>query len=91
MFAVQATDAFLRRARKFLSRHPELEARLGEVIDQLRMDPFVPRLGLHSLKGKLEGVFAVRLDRRYRLTITLDVEARLVTLLDIGGHNEVSR
>jgi mRNA-degrading endonuclease YafQ of YafQ-DinJ toxin-antitoxin module len=91
VFALRATDSFLRRARKFLLLHPQLEPRFQEVVEDLRKDPFDPHLGLHPLKGKLEGVFAARLDRRYRITLTLVMEPREITLLDIGSHDEVYR
>ncbi len=91
MFALRATDSFLRGARKFLSRHPDLESRFQEMVEDRRKDPFAPSIGLHPLKGKLEGIFAMRLDRRYRITLTLAMEPRTIILLDIGGHDDVYR
>jgi mRNA-degrading endonuclease RelE of RelBE toxin-antitoxin system len=91
MHILRATDRFLRRARKFLALHPDLEPRLGDLVEGLRRNPFDPRLGLHSLWGKLEGIYAVRLGPRYRITLTLAPGKREITLLDIGGHGDVYR
>ncbi len=83
------TAFFERRARKFLTRHPDLRPRLVETLAQLRADPFQPGLRLHSLGGKLQGMQAVGLTYRYRITLTMQVTEREVLLLDIGTHDEV--
>lgn len=47
------TASFDRRARKFLTRHPDLRPRLAETLEKLHTDPFEPSLRLHPLTGKL--------------------------------------
>ncbi|MBI5444118.1 MAG: plasmid stabilization protein [Deltaproteobacteria bacterium] len=91
MFRLVASEAFLRQARKFLKRHPDLRPRLGELLDELQKDPFQPHLGLHPLGGRLAGCHAVRLTYGYRVTLTLLVSEKEITLLDIGSHDQVYR
>lgn len=91
MFTIVTTQYFLRRARKFLRKHPDLRERFAQVVDDLREDPFAPHLAYHHLAGKLEGIQAVSLTYDYRITLTVVVTDEEITLLDIGSHNEVYR
>jgi mRNA-degrading endonuclease YafQ of YafQ-DinJ toxin-antitoxin module len=83
------TASFDRRARKFLTRHPDLRPRFAETLEKLRVDPFEPSLRLHPLTGKLQGLQAVSLTYSYRITLTLQITEHEILLLDIGSHDEV--
>lgn len=89
MFVIVTSNYFLRRAKKFFRKHPELKERFAAVVDDLRKDPFHPRLEFHSLSGKLKGVQAVSLTDSYRITLTVMVTDKEIILLDIGSHDEV--
>ena len=91
MFTIVTTQYFLRRARKFLRKHPDLRERFAQVVDDLKEDPFAPHLDYHHLGGKLEGIQAVSLTYDYRITLTVMVTDKEITLLDIGSHDEVYR
>lgn len=91
MFTLVTPDPFLRQARKFFRKHPDLKPVFAERVETLRRDPFDPALGLHPLRGKLEGLFAIRLTHGYRVTLTLAVRDREIVLLDIGSHEDVYR
>ena len=88
-FALITTQHFERRARKFLRKHPDLRPRLRDILNDLSQDPFQPRLRLHPLTGKLEGIQAVSLTYSYRLTLLLKVTEQEIVLLDIGTHDAV--
>jgi len=85
------TQTFLRTARKFVRRHPELEGLLGDMLGQLARDPFAPRLRLHPLKGRHAGKHAVSLTYEHRIVLILKLTKKEVLLLDIGTHDEVYR
>lgn len=91
MYTIVTPQQFLRQARKFLQKHPDLRERFAKIITDLQQDPFQPHLGLHVLGGKLNGCYAVSLTYSYRITLTLLVSDSEITLLDIGSHNEVYR
>jgi len=91
VFSVSTSDQFLRKARKFFNKHPDLKPRFVEVFEALKKDPFQPGLGLHQLTGKLSGCHAVRLTYSYRITLTVMITEKEITLLDIGSHDEVYR
>jgi mRNA-degrading endonuclease YafQ of YafQ-DinJ toxin-antitoxin module len=88
-WALVMTAFFERRARKFLTRHPDLRPRFIETLEQLRSDPFQPGLRLHPLGGKFEGMQAVSLTYSCRITLTVQITEREILLLDIGSHDEV--
>ena len=91
MFTLDATEYFLRRARKFLKKHPDLKERFAQVVEDLRQDPFAPHLAFHYLGGKLKGVQAVSLTESYRIILTLEIADEEIILLDIGSHDDVYR
>jgi mRNA-degrading endonuclease YafQ of YafQ-DinJ toxin-antitoxin module len=91
VFTVTTSDRFIRLARKFFKKHPDLKPRFAATVSALQQDPFQPDLGLHQLTGKLAGCHAVRLTYSYRITLTLLITEREIILLDIGSHDEVYR
>lgn len=90
-WTLTTTDFFDRRARKFLCKHPDLRPRFIATLSQLATDPFEPGLRLHPLVGKLQGVQAVSLTYRYRITMMLQITEQEILLLDIGSHDGVYR
>lgn len=89
MYTIVAPEQFLRQARKFFRRHPELKPRFAKVLRELQKDPFQPHLELHPLSGKLARCHAVSLTHRYRINLTLAITAKEIILLDVGSHDEV--
>lgn len=91
MFTLITPEQFLRQARKFFKKHPELKPRFAQILADLQHDPFQPHLKLHPLTGKLKGCHAVSLTYGYRITLTLLITEQEIILLDIGSHDEVYR
>jgi addiction module RelE/StbE family toxin len=91
VYAILSSDYFLKRAKKFFKKHPELQERFARIFDDLKKDPFQPRLELHSLGGKLKDIWAVSLSHTYRITLTIMITEKEILLLDIGSHDEVYR
>ena len=91
MYTIVATQRFLRRARKFLKRHPDLQERFAHIINDLKQDPFAPHLDYHLLGGKLKGVQAISITDSYRITLTVVITDKEIILLDVGSHDEVYR
>ena len=91
MFTLITTEYFLRRARKFLKKHPDLREHFAQVTADLQQNPFAPHLDYHQLSGKLKGIQAVRLTNSYHITLTIVITEKEIILLDIGSHDEVYR
>jgi mRNA-degrading endonuclease YafQ of YafQ-DinJ toxin-antitoxin module len=91
MYTITTPLQFLRQARKFFKKHPDLKPRFAKVVADLQDDPFQPGLALHPLGGKLAGCHVVSLTYGYRITLTLLITEKEIILLDIGSHDEVYR
>jgi mRNA-degrading endonuclease YafQ of YafQ-DinJ toxin-antitoxin module len=91
VYGIATSDYFLKRARKFVRKHPDLKERFANVVDELKKDPFQPRLELHSLGGRMKDIQSVSLTHTYRVTLVIMVTDKEIILLDIGSHDEVYR
>lgn len=91
MYTVEATEKFLRVARRFFQRHPELSSRFESVVELLQHNPRDPSLRLHALTGELKGLYAIRLTYSYRITLIIRFTEEVIVLIDIGPHDKVYR
>ena len=91
MVSLVWTPRFTHSADRFARRISGLRAKFVAVLHDLEQDPLQPHLKLHILGGKLKGIQAVSLTYDYRITLTVVVTDKEITLLDIGSHNEVYR
>ena len=89
LYILHASAKFTRTAKKFLRRHPDLEARFATTLGTLQRDPFAPTLRTHRLGGELDGLWAVSLTYAHRIVLTIRVTQREIALIDIGDHDAV--
>ncbi len=89
MYAVTAPRQFMRQARKFFKKHPDLKPRFKRLLEAMQNDPFRTSLGLHPLSGRLSACYAASLTSSYRVTLTLLIKEKEIILLDIGSHDGV--
>ncbi|MDQ6604776.1 MAG: plasmid stabilization protein [Chloroflexota bacterium] len=90
-YRVEIREGFTKQANKFFRKHPDLRVPFRRLVADLQEDPFQPRLRLHPLRREFKGVYAVSLAHSYRVTLTLLVTGKEITLLDIGSHDEFYR
>jgi addiction module RelE/StbE family toxin len=85
------STAFIRAARRYLKKHPQVGDDLEATLLLLSEDAFDPRLKTHKLKGKLEGIWACSVG--YDLCILFELVQQegteAVQLLSMGTHDEV--
>lgn len=91
MYALIWTPGFTRAAKKFTQHHSELKTKFATILRDLERDPFQRHLKYHQLGGKLKGIQAVSLTDSYRITLTVVISDKEITLLDVGSHDEVYR
>lgn len=91
MFTLLWTPSFVRSAKKFIKKHPELKVKFSATLRKLEQNPFNPKLALHPLGGKLKGIQSVSLTDSYRITLTVVIAEDEIILLDVGSHDEVYR
>lgn len=85
------THAYVRRAARFLKRHPQLRNAYTKTLLLLEADPFHPSLRLHPLSGKLAGLHSVSINLSYRITLELLIEDGRIVLVNVGDHDAVYR
>ena len=79
--------AFYRRTKK----NPLLQERIFSVLEKLVSNPFDPQLQSHCLKGKLEGLWACKVEYDCRIVFGFEKDDKggAIVLIDIGSHDEV--
>jgi len=83
------TDSYLKRAKKFIKKHPELVSQYEKTLKLLEINPNHPSLRLHKLHGKLSELYSVSINISYRISIYFLLEDDKIIPIDIGSHNEV--
>lgn len=82
-------ESYVRKARKFLSRHPEVLGQYQNTLALLEVNPQHPSLRLHPLQGLLTSLHSVSINRSYRIVLTLFQQGSEIILVDIGNHDHV--
>lgn len=83
------TEAYNKRAAKWLKRHPDLRQQYLKALQLLELNPFHPSLRLHALSGRLQGIHAVSINLSYRITLELLVTDEEIVLINVGDHETV--
>ncbi len=83
------TDSYLKRAKKFIKKHPELVSQYEKTLKLLEINPNHPSLRLHKLHGKLSELYSVSINISYRISIYFLFEDDKIIPIDIGSHDEV--
>ena len=81
--------SYLRRAKKFLRKHPELVGQYKKTLQLLEYNPYHPSLRLHQLQGRLKDLSSISINISYRLTIEFTVLENSIVLVNIGDHDQV--
>jgi len=89
MYTLEWTPSFIKSAKRFARQHPDLKQKTELALKALEQDPFQPALKLHALSGRLHGVHAIRITYSYRITLVLKISEQVITLLEIGDHDDV--
>jgi mRNA-degrading endonuclease YafQ of YafQ-DinJ toxin-antitoxin module len=89
MYTIVYPESYIRRARKFLVKHPDLTRQYQKTLELLEINPFHPSLRLHPLKGRLEGLHSVSINIAYRITLELLIKGKEIILVNVGKHEEV--
>lgn len=88
-FTLVFTEAYNRRAARWLKRHPDLRQQYLKTLQLLELNPFHPSLRLHALSGRLAGVHAVSVNLSVRITLYLLIDEHEIVPLHVGDHDTV--
>lgn len=82
-------ESYVRRAKKFLRKHPNIINQYQKTLELLEIDPHHPSLRLHKLQGRLTGLSSVSINMSYRIVLELVITEQEIILVDIGNHDQV--
>ena len=88
-YALVFTDAYTRRAARWLKRHLDLRQQYLKTLQLLQANPFHPSLRLHARSGRLRGLHSVSINLSYRITIELLIQGEQIIPINIGDHDAV--
>jgi proteic killer suppression protein len=83
------TDSYIKRARKFFKKHPELISQYEKTLKLLELNPNHPSLRLYKLHGKLSELYSVSINISYRISIDFLIEDDKIIPIDIGSHDQI--
>jgi mRNA-degrading endonuclease YafQ of YafQ-DinJ toxin-antitoxin module len=81
--------SYIKRAKKFLKKHPELVGQYEKTLKILEINPHHPSLRLHALTGRLKGLHSVSINISYRITLEFYIIEKEIVLVQVGSHDEV--
>ncbi len=89
MAEILYTDSYLKCAKKFIKKHPDLVPQYEKTLKLLEINPYHPSLRLHKLHGKLSELYSVSINISYRITIIFMIKDDKIIPIDLGSHDEV--
>lgn len=92
-YQIIQTDAYFKKLKKFIKKHPDVLERYAKTIEILEIDPYHPSLRLHKRLHKLQGnlgeYHSVSITMKYRIVIDFILQENQIIPIDIGSHDEV--
>lgn len=82
-------ESYIRKARKFLRKHPEVRGQYQKTLELLEVNPHHPSLRLHGLQGRLSGLSSVSINMSYRIVLEMVIRENDIILVDVGNHEQV--
>lgn len=89
MAEIVYTDSYIRRAKKFIKKHPEVISQYEKTLKLLELNPYHPSLRLHKLRGRLSEMYSVSINISYRISIYFLIDKDKIIPVDIGSHDVV--
>ena len=82
-------ESYLKRAKKFLKKHPEIRSQYQKTLELLELNPYHPSLRLHQLQGRLNELSSVSINMSYRIALEMVIQENDIILVDVGHHDQV--
>lgn len=88
-YTLVITDTYLRRALRFIRKHPELRNQYAKTLALLEANPHHPSLRMHALSGRLVGLHSVSINLSYRITLEVVIQDQKIIPINVGDHDTV--
>ena len=82
-------ESYIKRARKFLRKHPQIQGQYRKTLQLLELNPNHPSLRLHDLEGRLKVMSSVSINMSYRTVLEFEIKGKEILLINVGDHNQV--
>ena len=82
------TEQYTRKAAKFIKNHPDVENQYAKTLQPLEINPHHASLRLHALKGKLDGLYSVSINLKYRIALTMIITEKEIILVNVDDHSQ---
>ncbi len=89
MYRLIYPESYLKKAKKFLRKHPEMRNHYQKTLELLEVNPNHPSLRLHGLQGRLSGLSSVSINMSYRIVLEMVIRDNDIILVDVGNHDQV--
>ena len=83
------TQSYIKIAKKFIKKHPDMLSQYKKTLELLEMNPKHPSLRLHKLQGKLSDLYSVSINTSYRITMEFIIQENKIIPIYLGDHDEV--
>ena len=83
------TESYIKRAKKFIKKYPDLLQQYEKTLKLLEKNPFHPSLRLHKLEGKLSNFYSVSINMIYRISLDFIMKENAIIPINVGKHDEV--
>ena len=83
------TEQYTKRATKFIKAHSDVVTLYHKTLELLEVNPHHPSLRLHALRGKLDGLYTISINLKFRIILELIVTDQEIILVNIGDHDQV--
>jgi len=83
------TESYIKRAEKFIKKHPDILSQYENTLKLLEINPTHPSLRLHKLQGKLSELYSVSINISFRICIDFLIEDDKIIPIDVGTHDEL--
>ena len=89
MYKIIFTEAYTKRAIRFIRKHPQLRKQYEKSLQLLELNPYHPSLRLHRLQGRLQNLHSVSINLSYSITIEFLIADQTIIPVAVGSHDEL--
>lgn len=89
VYKIIFTESYVKRAKKFIKKHPELINQYEKTLKLLELNPSHPSLRLHKLEGKISEFYSVSINMTYRIMIDFILKDNEIIPISVGKHEDV--
>ena len=89
MYKIIFTEAYTKRAIRFIRKNPQLRKQYEKSLLLLELNPYHPSLRLHRLQGKLQDLHSVSINLSYRITIEFLIRDQTIIPVAVESHDEI--